>query len=276
MSKIDIKAVFKEKNPKLYKRLPEAFFKYLQKITHEDEINQIIENHGHKGSIVFLNEILKAFEIKSEVQGIENLPQNSNIILASNHPLGSIDGLLLIKLLYDKYGKAKSLVNDMLMDLGSLKNFFIGFDQYKKTARSIIKEFNEILSSDTPILYFPSGMVARKYGKEITEPEWLRTFITNAVNYNREIVPAFINGRLSNSFYRKATARRRLKIKTNIELLYLADEMFKLKQKTIKITIGKPIKPETFSKSKSKAQWAELLRQYTYKLNENPNLIFKE
>lgn len=275
VKQIDTRELFKERNPGLYKLLPNFFFKHLKKIVHQDEINNILKSGEHNGGIEFLNDVLDYFKISGEIYGLENLPSNARIIVASNHPLGSMDGLLLIKTLYDYYGCAKALVNDLLMNLDPLKAFFIGFNLYGSTTREIIKELNRILDTDVPILYFPSGTVSRRYKGKIQDPEWKKTFLSNAVHHNRMVVPTHITGRLSSGFYRKASLRRILGIKSNIEMLYLPDEMFKLKQPKLKITFGKAISPEAFSKNRLHAAQAEEIRKYVYELAKNPEADFQ-
>lgn len=49
-------------------------------------------------------------------------------------------------------------------------------------------------------------------------------------------------------------------------MLYLADEMFKNRHKTFKVTIGKPIPWQTFDKSRSATEWADYVRELVYKL----------
>lgn len=49
-------------------------------------------------------------------------------------------------------------------------------------------------------------------------------------------------------------------------MLYLADEMYKNRHKTFKVTIGKPISWQVFDKSKSPAEWAEYVRELVYKI----------
>jgi hypothetical protein len=50
-------------------------------------------------------------------------------------------------------------------------------------------------------------------------------------------------------------------------MLYLADEMFKNKNKTFTVTIGKPIPWQTFDKSKTPTEWAQYVKEIVYKLN---------
>lgn len=51
-----------------------------------------------------------------------------------------------------------------------------------------------------------------------------RTFITKAVQYKRDVVPVYFEGRNSNFFYALANVRKFLKIKFNIEMMYLPDK----------------------------------------------------
>jgi hypothetical protein len=47
-------------------------------------------------------------------------------------------------------------------------------------------------------------------------------------------------------------------------MLYLVDEMFKQKDKLIRITFGKPIAVTTFDKRRPHAHWAELVKAHVY------------
>lgn len=93
-----------------------------------------------------------------------------------------------------------------------------------------------------------------------------KTFVTRARKYDKQVVPVFIDGQLSNFFYRLSNIREFMGIKANIEMLYLANELFKQKGVTLPIYFGKPISPETFDKSKTDKQWAEEIKNITYNL----------
>ncbi len=49
----------------------------------------------------------------------------------------------------------------------------------------------------------------------------------------------------------------------NIEMLYLADEMYKQKGKDIDVYFGEKIPWQTFDKSKSPQEWADMVREKT-------------
>jgi putative hemolysin len=123
---------------------------------------------------------------------------------------------------------------------------------------------HKTFESDKIMLYFPAGLVSRKQNGKIEDLEWKTTFITKAKKYERDIIPTFIEGSNSNFFYRLANIRKQLNIGANIEMLYLPNEMFKQKNKTIRIIFGKPISYEIFDKRYNYSQWAAKLKSYVY------------
>jgi putative hemolysin len=100
----------------------------------------------------------------------------------------------------------------------------------------------------------------------IRDLQWHKSFISKAIQHKRDIVPAYFSGRNSNFFYNLANIRKFLGLKANIEMLYLADEMFKQKGKEIMLVFGETIPWETFDKSKSAPEWAEWVKSKSYGL----------
>ena len=68
--------------------------------------------------------------------------------------------------------------------------------------------------------------------------------------------------------------RKKAGIKANFEMLYLVDEMYKQKNKTINIILGKPISYNTFDKNFTDQQWAEKLKNHVYSLDNKSNTVF--
>ena len=73
-----------------------------------------------------------------------------------------------------------------------------------------------------------------------------------------------------------ANIRKRLGIKANIEMFFLGNEMFKQNGKTITFTFGKAIESTVFDKSKNANQWAQLLKDFIYKLKDNQHALFRK
>ena len=105
---------------------------------------------------------------------------------------------------------------------------------------------------------------------------WQKSFISQAIKHHLPIIPTHINAANSNFFYNLANIRKRLGIKANIEMFFLGNEMFKQTGKTITSTFGKPIESTVFDKSKNAYQWAQLMKNFIYKLKDNQHAIFNK
>ncbi|MCE2712196.1 MAG: hypothetical protein LW688_06605 [Cryomorphaceae bacterium] len=111
-------------------------------------------------------------------------------------------------------------------------------------------------------------MVSRRIKGEVRDLDWKKTFITYSLKFNQPIVPVFIDGELSNFFYRLSNFRRAIGIKVNLEMLYLADELFKQRNKTMRFTIGEPIWPADLDLSLGERELAQVIKEKVYKLRE--------
>lgn len=261
---IDLEKLMESKNPGITKKIPGFIIRYLKRILHQEEINKIIiENKGLKNE-VFCEDIIKRFGIKLEVEGIENVPTENGIILAANHPLGGMDALAIVTILKPIRKDINFIVNDLLLNLENLKEMFVGVNLHGKKSAKSLEKVNELFASDKAVFLFPSGFVSRKIKGKVRDFEWQKTFVSRSKRYEKAVVPVFIDGKLSNFFYRLANIRTFLGMKANIEMLYLAHELFKLKGETVKVRFGKPIPHTTFDKSKTDKEWANHVREIVY------------
>jgi putative hemolysin len=263
---IDIDTIFKNKNPKAYKWTPKFLVKYLKKIVHQEEVNDFMSRNRQKVGIDFCKQVIDEFNIKIKVKGIENVPAEGGCIFASNHPLGGLDAMAVVTEISKIRTDIHFIVNDILLNLTNLQGLFVGVNKVGKNAMESLRAVDELFASEKAVFIFPAGLVSRKQKGIIKDLEWKKTFITRAKKYKKNIVPVYISGKLSKFFYRLANIRKLLGIKANIEMLYLADELYKQKNTTIEIIFGNPISPDTFDKSKKDEEWAEWMKEQTYKL----------
>ena len=61
--KIDLSKVIRDKNERLYRRLPGFVIKALARIIHEDEINDVLARFGHLEGVAFITAVLDDFGI---------------------------------------------------------------------------------------------------------------------------------------------------------------------------------------------------------------------
>lgn len=264
---IDIDAILAAKAGKKARFVPRFLVSYLKKIVHQDEVNEFLRINHNKRDLDFIGEFMKYFNNSFEIKGLENLPTGGRFTFVSNHPLGAQDGLGLAYILGGKYkGKIKLLVNDLLMNIPHISSFWVPINKTGKQARNFPQQVNAAFESDNNIVMFPAGICSRKRGGVIRDLEWKKTFITKSVQTKRDIIPIHFEGQNSEFFYRLANVNKMLGLKFNIAMLYLSDEMFKNRNKTFKVTIGKPIPWQTFDSSKKPVEWAQYVKELVYAL----------
>ncbi|MDR2129661.1 MAG: glycerol acyltransferase [Odoribacteraceae bacterium] len=264
---IYIKPLFKSKNPGLARWIPSFVFAWLEKVIHQNEINQFISMYGERKGLDFARGILEYLHVDFHVEGEENLPDpGGRYIFASNHPLGGPDGIILIAFLGERFPDLKFPVNDLLMNLKNLNNIFLPINKHGGQAKEAVSDIEKAFASDTQIITFPAGMVSRKYHGRIKDPEWQKNFIAKAIKHHRDIVPVHVSGNNSPLFYRVFRFRQLFGIKLNLEMMLLPHETFKKKGSTFTIKIGKPVPWQSLDKSKTPKEWAREIQEQVYQM----------
>ncbi|MBV6646341.1 MAG: 1-acyl-sn-glycerol-3-phosphate acyltransferase [Cyclobacteriaceae bacterium] len=266
---VEVRKLISSKNPALLKWLPGFFIRYVEKIIHQDEINDFMVEHHADHPQDFCQAVLDHFHIQVEISGKEQVPKiPETCILVANHPFGGLDAMIIVTSLHQIRPDIKFIVNDLLLYVTPLKDRFVGVNKVGKNAKESLQMVEEQFASESATFVFPAGLVSRKQHGEIKDLEWKKTFISKAKKYSKPIIPVYIDGRLTNRFYRLANFRKKLGIKLNIEMFLLADEMFKQENAKMKINIGEPILPETFDRSKSDLGWAQWVKEKVYQLKQ--------
>ena len=273
---IDIEKAFIDKNPTLYKFLPKFILNRLKRLIHQDEINEIILANSGKKGIEFSTDSLNQMGVKTCSLGSENIPKKGGVIVAANHPLGGLDGVAIIK----EVGKIRQdihvLVNDILLQIKNFEPIFVPINKIGKNPRLYLKHVDDLYASNKCIILFPAGMVSRRQEqKKISDLQWQKSFITKAIKHKRNIIPVFISGKNTKRFYNIAYWRKKIGIKSNIEMLFLADEMFKQKGNTIMFKFGKAISWKTFTNSNNLI-WAQKIKKHVYLLEKDHTILFDE
>lgn len=274
LEKVDVKAVFYKKNPKVARLIPGLAFRFLKRIIHEREINKILPKISHLKGLAFIRAGLDLLEINVKTYGKEFIPRTGRYIFVANHPLGGLDGLAFAKEVGDIYPRLKFIVNDILLNLENLKPIFIPVNKHGKQSTEYVRQIEETYRSDYQILNFPAGLCSRKIKGRIVDLEWHKSFINKARTHQRDIIPVHISGKNSNIFYNFAKLRVFLGIRNNIEMFLLPHEMFKQKEKDIVITFGKPISYAELDKRYTPKQWAEIIKEHVYQLGKDQNSSF--
>ncbi len=267
---IDIDNILKSKMGGKAKYVPRFASAWLKHIVHQDQVNEFLHSARDLKGVPWLDATLKYLDITLKVEGEENLPPKDDgklYTFVSNHPLGGIDGVAIGSVVGHHYdGNFRYLVNDLLMNLPGLAPLCIGINKTGKKGRDFPAMVEAGFASQNHMVMFPAGLCSRRINGEIHDIPWKKTFITKSVQNRRDVVPIHFGGQNSNFFYRLANICKRLGIKFNIAMLFLADEMFKNTHQTFTVKIGKPIPWQTFDRTKTPMEWALFVEDTVYKL----------
>lgn len=232
------------------KLIPGFLLRYLERLIRQRELNDMLRYAYPAEGSAFSARILEYLDITVEVDDhiLEGIPPEKPLIFASNHPLGGLDGIALVKVLGERYGDGKIsvLVNDMLMNVAPLRGVFLPVNKYGRQQREAARHINSAYESGRQMVIFPAGLVSRlQPDGGIRDLEWQKAFVAKALEYGREIVPVRFEARNTMRFYRTAKWRKRLGLKVNIEQALLPSEVVKSRGKTFRITFLPPVNPQS-------------------------------
>ena len=268
MPQIDIGAVIREKAPRAARWIPRPVVTWLRRTIHEREINHILANYWSLPPQEFIRAAFREWQVSYSVEGLDRLDPKGRYLFVSNHPFGGMDGMMLADKLLEHFGDARVVVNDLLMHLEPLRPLWIPVNKHGSQNSAYARKFDEEFFGERPILTFPAGLCSRTVNGRVTDPEWKISFLKKAYSSQRKIVPVFVEGRLSNFFYRVYHLRKALGVKFNIEMLWLPDEMFSQKGRHFRIVVGDPITVAELQPCGSLREQVEEVRKKVYSLEK--------
>ena len=242
-------------------------------------LNKIYDRNKHLSEIEFLNAILDEFQIKFEIpeEDFKRLPKEGAYITISNHPLGGIDGILLLKLMLEREPNFKIIANFLLHRIEPMKKYIMPvnpFENHKDAKSSVIgiKETLRHLSDGKPLGMFPAGEVSTyKDGKLVVDKAWEEGAIKVIRKAQVPVVPIYFHAKNSRFFYFLS------KINPTLRTAKLPSELLTQKDRVIKVRIGKPISVTEQNEHKTIEDYSEFLRRKTYMLansfNEESKLL---
>ncbi len=266
--KIDIDAVLRERLPRHYRFIPRWLIRGVERMVCQDKLNEMLTvNRGREGA-EFCRGVIDHLNVSYEVKNRELLPANGRAIFVCNHPLGGLDGMILIDMLTRRYGQGvKFLVNDLLMAIKPLGSVFLPVNKFGRQSREATERIEEVLAGDAPVIIFPAGLCSRKGSKGIvTDLKWHKMFVNKAISSSRDVIPMHFSGHNSKFFYNFANLRTLLKIPVNLEMLRLPAEVFRSRGRQFTIEVGRPIAWQSLRGGSGAADQALDIRRIAYSL----------
>ncbi|WP_027137913.1 GNAT family N-acyltransferase [Gaetbulibacter saemankumensis] len=251
----------------------------LMKVLKISTLNKIYNRNKHLNELPFLNAILDDFKIKFEIpeEDLKRLPKDGAYITVSNHPLGGIDGILLLKLMIEQRKDFKIIANFLLHRIEPLKPFIMPVNPFedRKDVKSSLAGFkNSILHlrEGHPLGIFPAGEVSTyRDGKLVVDKPWEEAAIKLIKKAEVPVVPIYFHAKNSKLFYKLS------KISDTLRTAKLPSELLTQKRRTIKVRIGRPISVADQKEHASLEEFSEFLRRKTYMLSnafeEKPKIL---
>jgi len=266
---VSAKEVAKAINVDKYGFIGTFFGWILMKILKISTLNKIYNRNKHLNELEFLDGILDEFQIKFEIpeEDLKRLPKEGAFITVSNHPLGGIDGILLLKLMIEQREDFKIIANFLLHRIQPLKPYIMPVNPFeeRKDVRSSIAGFKNAilhLREGKPLGVFPAGEVSTyRDGKLVVDKAWEEAAMKLIQKAEVPVVPIYFHAKNSKLFYKLS------KISDTFRTAKLPSELLTQKNRIIKVRVGKSISVKAQKEHESLNDFSEFLRKKTYMLS---------
>lgn len=244
----------------------------LRRLLHERAFQDFAELYPHLRGIEFVEQVLEHFNFTFVVtdRQQENIPASGRLIVIANHPIGSLDGLALLKLVHKTRSDVKIVANDLLMAIPPLTSHLLPVKNMTGTSKKRdIERILDALAREEAVIFFPAGEVSRLGFCGIRDGKWQRGFLKIAERSRSPILPIHISGRNSKLFYLASILAKPL------STVMLVGEMFGQEKKQIKITIGSLIPHYAYSSvATSRPEKVKLFKKSVYRIGRGKKPLF--
>jgi len=239
-----------------------------------EKVNQVHANNCHLRGAEFTSALLNdpLINIKYKVHNeeiLDSLPEGA-FITVSNHPIGSLDGIILIDIFAARRPDFKVMVNGVLTKIGAMEDNFISVTPDSNNQGANLQNVNGVrvslgrLREGHPMGFFPAGAISfyRKEAKRICDLPWTHSVIKLIRKANVPVYPVYFDFLNSKYFYWLG------KIDWRIRTLRIPAEAFNKKGKTFDIHLRKPIPADEIRKITDDTELANFLYDKTYNVAE--------
>lgn len=246
---------------------------FLRKLIYEDKINAFLRDNSDAWGFEFIDRIFDYFNFTYSVTARDraNIPATGRVVIFANHPIGSLDGLALLKLVSEVRSDVRIVANDMLSNFNALENLIVPVDNMTGgSARRSYRRVIECLEKEQAIVVFPAGEVSRAHPKGIRDTKWRPGFLHFARKSGAPLLPIRIHAKNSWLFYGASMVYKPL------GTALLAHEMFNKHSHEIKFNVGECIPSQHLSsEGVHDRTLVARLKRHLYKLGKQRRPIFE-
>ena len=272
---LNVETFIQDKYPGFYQRHPRLvrpLIRLLRMLFREKSFQQFEADYPHLEGFDFVEQVLDYFDFRYSVRDHERLriPTQGRIVIVANHPIGSLDGLALLKLVREARPDVKVVANELLYTLKPLHNLLLPVDNMGgNTTRQNLTAIRNHLDNEGAMIIFPAGEVSRLSPQGVRDGKWHSGFVRMAVNSKAPLLPVFVDGRNSALFYSVSIVAKPL------STLLLVREMFKQANNCVEIRIGELISYDSYQRiSVPLKEKTKLFKHHLYRIGQNKVGIF--
>ncbi|WP_298527129.1 lysophospholipid acyltransferase family protein [uncultured Christiangramia sp.] len=280
MGIVSAREVAKVMNLRKFGFLGDSIGWMILKTTKLSRINREYDKRKNLNGIDFIDSILNEFEIDFDIpeKDLKRIPKDGSFITVSNHPLGGIDGMILMKLVLEKRPDYKVIANFLLHRLEPLRPYILPvnpFEDHKDAKSSLggMKRSIAHIKAGNALGIFPAGEVSTSKDKHlIVDKPWEPSAMKLIQKSKVPVLPIYFHAKNSLFFYRLAS------MSDVLRTAKLPSEMLSQKRRKIKVRIGHPISVEDQKEHTNLEAYTAFLRRKTYMLAnvfEKKNLLSK-
>jgi len=273
---IDAERIMTEAYPDIKNRKDnKLLLKVVKRLLHEDDFNHFIKKNQHLRGFAFLNKLLNYFKFSYQVSltSYNNIPYEGRLLIVANHPIGTLDGLALVKLIRSVRPDVRIVANHVLSYMQPLESVFLPIDVLSSKAgyKQSYKAMLAALDNEEAVIIFPAGEVSRITPKGIRDGKWKTGFLKLAKKAKCPILPVNIKASNSALFYALSALYKPL------GTLMLVQEMFNKNNQELKFKVGSPVPYQAFiHDEKNDKQLSQKFRQHVQNLTKkNKKSLFK-
>lgn len=266
---INIEATVSEKFPSFAQQpalVRKPAISILRRLIHESEINSFLIRNQASKDFAFIDNVFEYFDFSYSVRSRDrkHIPALGRVVIFANHPIGSLDGLAILRLIGEVRQDVRIIANDMLSKFDAIQQLIIPLDNMTGgSARKAYKKVTEALENEEAIIIFPAGEVSRAHPKGVRDARWLPGFLNFARRSKAPLLPIKIHAKNSLLFYGASMMYKPL------GTALLAREMFNKQSRNLHFSVGELIPSESLnSENLHDRTLVKRLKQHVYKLGK--------
>lgn len=214
------------------------------------------------------------FDFTLSEQSLANIPRTGRAVIVANHPLGYLDGIGLLKTLHAIRPDVKLVINKSLHILLGMQDYTIAVDNVSGAiSKQSLKQIYQQLDDDGVVIIFPAGFVSQLSRQGVADFAWNSSFLRFAEQKNAPVIPVFIDGQNSYSYYLLTIVCRpffklSLLFREALQVKLLREMFSRHRHQRLAIVVGQALSYEQLAVIGDKTARLQYVREQLYALKK--------